>query len=177
MECAHVACGRLCASLLSAKTHKEFEPHGRPLLWHGRIQPVLHILSKWIETNHLSDFNLRQLNDISVVFHSIWENQILCSNLGRDDYIYQSHMAETDYIYNGQSAPLTPDRHRGAPISPIWGKGTQPANPEFPPISQNMQPGNYKNTPGKHIIYSQNHIWGIIRELLVVCAKLICINI
>ena len=77
-------------------------------------------------------------------------------------------MAETDYIYNGQSAPLTPDRHGGAAITHL-GKGDPASQSRIPTNFPNTQSGNYKNTPGKHIIYSQN--------LLVVCAKLICVNI
>ena len=80
-----------------------------------------------------------QLDDISVVayyavvFHSIWETHPLFQFRTGRLYIPESY-GRGDYIYNGQSAPLTPDRHCGASITHLE-KG-DPANPEFPPNSK-----------------------------------------
>ena len=99
------------------------------LCCHGRI---LRILSKWINrTNDLSDSicstpesYLRpcvvayQMDGI-VPFHL--EIPTLSSNLGRGDYIYQSHMAES-IKYTMAKAPRWPRQALWGTRSPSWEK-------------------------------------------------------
>ena len=131
------------------------------MLCHERIPPILHILSKWIETNDLSDFNLP--------FHL--EIPILCSNLGQDDYIWQRRLN------------IQWPKHPADPTDSVWGTGAQTIqnSHQIPKTQQ----GNYKKTIGGTIhrysvLYTlymgqmTNCQWPIIKEQLVVCTKLIC---
>ena len=133
---------------------------------HGRI---LHILSKWINrTNDLSDSicstpepYLRpcvvafQMDGI-VPFHL--EIPTLSSNLGRGDYIYQSHMAES-IKYTMAKAPRWPRQTLWGTRSASWEK--KPRKARIP----NNFPEEEKTGKGYNVDTMTDHSTGICDTL------------
>ena len=149
MECAHVACGRLCRELLSANSQRiRTARTAFALPWENSANSAhLVVEMNWNQSFvrfQFASWMIFQLLPTTQSCSIPFGKAILCSNLGQDDYIYPSHMAEA-IIYTMAKAPRWPLTDTVGRLSPIWGKGTQPIQNSHQ-IPKNT--GNDKKTPG-----------------------------